>query len=415
MSKKLILVMILIVILISTLTLLLTFNLLKREPRTFVVPDSYLTIQEAINKANEYDTIYVKAGIYYENVLIKKSLSLIGENKTATTIDGNKTSNYVIRILANNVRVEGFTVRNSGYNGISLYYSSKCIIMDNNMSWNFDNGVDVTGGGNNKVIQNIIDNNGLVGSGAGVSLTYSENNMIANNIISNTKGPGPGVELSDTSNNTIARNQLTRNSAGILFSRDALRTKVIYNVIINNRVAFGGPSSNGTFIGNNFINNTVPIGFYEPPNMWDDGYPSGGNYWSDYTGKDLFSGPYQNETGSDGIGDTPRYADNYPLMGMFSDFNATSEHRVQTISNSTISDFQFNSTAIRFNVSGENGTTGFCRVRIPTALLNDTYKVFVNSTRVPHTLLRCSSSTYNYLYFAYNHSTQEVVIVPEFP
>jgi len=54
-------------------------------------------------------------------------------------------------------------------------------------------------------------------------------------------------------------------------------------------------------------------------NTWDNGYPSGGNYWSNYTDADLYSGPYQNETGSDGIGDTPyvidaENQDNYPLM-----------------------------------------------------------------------------------------------------
>jgi hypothetical protein len=57
-------------------------------------------------------------------------------------------------------------------------------------------------------------------------------------------------------------------------------------------------------------------------NAWDDGYPSGGNYWSDYTGVDLRKGPYQNETGSDGIGDTPYSidsdnADRYPLMNLW--------------------------------------------------------------------------------------------------
>lgn len=56
-------------------------------------------------------------------------------------------------------------------------------------------------------------------------------------------------------------------------------------------------------------------------NIWDDGYPSGGNFWSDYTGTDNFSGPGQDIPGSDGIGDTP-YAfvgaqDNYPLMRPF--------------------------------------------------------------------------------------------------
>ena len=52
---------------------------------------------------------------------------------------------------------------------------------------------------------------------------------------------------------------------------------------------------------------------------WDDGYPSGGNYWSNYAGADLYSGPDQNITGSDGIIDTPYdvnvYSrDHYPLM-----------------------------------------------------------------------------------------------------
>ena len=51
----------------------------------------------------------------------------------------------------------------------------------------------------------------------------------------------------------------------------------------------------------------------------DDGHPSGCNYWKDYTGTDFYSGPYQNETGSDGIGDTPyvideNNTDHYPLM-----------------------------------------------------------------------------------------------------
>jgi len=134
----------------------------------------------------------------------------------------------------------------------------------------------------------------------------------------------------------------------------------------------------------------------------------------------LLGGPYQNETGSDGIGDTAHVidannTDNYPLMGMFSDFKATSEYHVQTICNSTISDFQYNGTAISFNVTGETDTTGFCRICIPRALMNETYQVFVNCTEVQCNLLPCSNTTHSYLYFTYNHSTQEVVIIPEFP
>jgi len=152
----------------------------------------------------------------------------------------------------------------------------------------------------------------------------------------------------------------------------------------------------------------------------DAGYPLGGNYWDDYNGADLFSGQYQNETGSDGIGDTAytidvNNQDNYPLMGMFSDFKATSEYRVQTICNSSISDFHFNGTAICFNVTGIDYTTGFCRICMPRALMNETYKVFVNGTEVQCNLLPCSNTTHSYLYFTYNHSTQEVIIIPEFP
>jgi hypothetical protein len=152
----------------------------------------------------------------------------------------------------------------------------------------------------------------------------------------------------------------------------------------------------------------------------DAGYPLGGNYWDKYNGADLFSGQYQNETGSDGIGDTeytiwPKKTDNYPLMGMFSDFKATSECHVQTICNSSISDFHFNGTAICFNVTGEDASTGFCRICVPRALMNETYKAFVNGTEVPSNLLPCSNTTHSYLYFTYNHSTQEVIITPEFP
>jgi hypothetical protein len=82
-------------------------------------------------------------------------------------------------------------------------------------------------------------------------------------------------------------------------------------------------ASNNTIYHNNFINNTqqaqVTPGHAD---VWDHGYPSGGNYWSDYNGTDSYSGPHQNETGSDGIGDTPytidgNNTDRYPLVKPF--------------------------------------------------------------------------------------------------
>mgnify|MGYP001039313996 CR=1 FL=1 len=51
-------------------------------------PADFPTIQEAINAANDGDTIFVHGGIYYENIVVNKSVSLIGENRSTTIIDG---------------------------------------------------------------------------------------------------------------------------------------------------------------------------------------------------------------------------------------------------------------------------------------------------------------------------------------
>jgi len=171
---------------------------------------------------------------------------------------------------------------------------------------------------------------------------------------------------------------------------------------------------------NNFINNSKHVVSDKQPNTWDYGFPSGGNYWSESIGVDMFTGLDQNETGSDGIQDIMHFIDennrdNYPLAGMFHDFNADSGYCVRTISNSSVSAFQFNGTAITFNICGENGTIGFCRVCIPTTLMNGTYRVFVNGIELSHIFLTFSNSTCSYLYFNYDHSTKEVVIIPEFP
>jgi len=78
------------------------------------------------------------------------------------------------------------------------------------------------------------------------------------------------------------------------------------------------------------VNNTDQIvdSYWENPshpqsiNVWDDGYPSGGNYWSDHNDTDVYSGPHQNETGPDGISDIPYEIDRdnvdyYPLMSSY--------------------------------------------------------------------------------------------------
>jgi parallel beta-helix repeat protein len=117
-----------------------------------------------------------------------------------------------------------------------------------------------------------------------------------------TNNPGYAIYLSESYNTTLVDNIITRNS---------------YIVIQIHT------SGNNSIYHNNFIDNTGTISVYGSfNNSWDDGYPSGGNYWSDYVGVDIKNGSGQDLPGSDGIGDTPyvidvNNRDRYPLMNPY--------------------------------------------------------------------------------------------------
>jgi len=113
------------------------------------------------------------------------------------------------------------------------------------------------------------------------------------------------------------------------------------------------------------------------------------------------------------------------LMGVFNVYSApfplSQVNSVTVISNSTITGFlvpislENLGLSISFNATGEQGSTGFCRVSIPTTVMNGTCHVFLNGTEIPYTLLPCSNADVSYLYFVYTHSTEQITIIPEFP
>jgi parallel beta-helix repeat protein len=142
----------------------------------------------------------------------------------------------------------------------------------------------------------------------------------------NLTNNSPGILLWSTTNSIVTLCNITKNYGGILLQDSSSSNSIAGNNIENNDYAGIElvVSSGNSLFHNNIINNineTVTIVSWG--NIWDDGYPSGGNYWSDYNGTDLYSGQYQNETGSDGIGDTPYTIDTtnidwYPLMQPYS-------------------------------------------------------------------------------------------------
>jgi hypothetical protein len=117
-------------------------------------------------------------------------------------------------------------------------------------------------------------------------------------------------------------------------------------------------------------------------------------------------------------------------MGTFHDYTITMPRTldIEIISNSTISDvgapiwlssptqyLKPGEHLLLFYVSGYPGTTGFCRVTVPRSLLNETYTVLVDGQPIIATELAGSNSTHAYLYFTYQHSEHQVIIVPEYP
>jgi parallel beta-helix repeat protein len=366
----------------------LAFNIqpTKSEPTTIIVPDDYEKIQWAIDNASNGDIIFVRTGTYYEHVVLSKSVLLIGEDKDSTVIDGSE-SYHVVRITADYVTITNFTIRNSRHqyaddSAIRIDRHSHNIIKGN-MILNSLVSIYLNNAHNNTICDNeiiapsqwytiwlkqshhnIIQKNLITNnSGSGIILwssnwnTVNGNNVTGiptlptangqgivlyagshSNVVSNNRlvyNKYSGVSLMESEGNVIQDNIMEHNYLGIYSWKSS---NIIHRNTVSNNDWYGIilSQSNGSIIyHNNFLNNRVS-GSPAYDNTWDDGYPSGGNYWSDYTGSDLYGGLYQNETGSDGIGDTPyvideNNRDHYPLMSPWEIPAAVEEEKEEAI------------------------------------------------------------------------------------
>jgi nitrous oxidase accessory protein len=214
-----------IVLALACLTVLLAatggvfFSPSTKASTVITVPTDYPTIQEAVNAANLGDTVKVLAGTYYEHVVVNKSISLMGENCTAVVVDGDNGSNNVFSVVADNVSICGFTIRN-GHNGVFVE-GENCSISGNVITGNKGdpNGLFPAGDGillNYTIHARIYDNSitsnggGMPGLwwGNGIECFHSWYNWISSNNVSHNEVSGIGVF---GSNNTIDNNILTGN------------------------------------------------------------------------------------------------------------------------------------------------------------------------------------------------------------
>ena len=372
------------------------------------VPMDYPTIQQAVDHANLGDTILVQNGTYYEHILINKSLSLIGEDRDLTVVDGNGTGN-VISINASNVIVEGFTVMRSGKNaedsGIHVEHSGSVIIANNSIR-DSTNGISSILSNNNTISGNVFVANTFYA----VYLSSSGGNIVSDNVISDNY---VGVFLFSSTANVVTRNTASDNDYGIFLYSS------IDNMISGNNISsndYGGIylafSSNNTIYHNN-LNNLIQASS-DLVNSWN--YSGEGNFWSDYNRQDL---------NGDGIGDeayviSSNNRDGCPLMGIFLSLAVAFEgelYHIGVISNSTISGFRFEigtetgNRIIHLNATNSGGATGVCRITIPTAFMSYPYFVLANGEEISPTTIVSSNQTQVTLYFTYVLTDQIITII----
>jgi parallel beta-helix repeat protein len=227
-------------------------------------------------------------------------------------LDGNIYSDSEgIVVERNNIILEGagHTIQGSGGGGAGIYLFER----------------------SNVTIKNLIVTAHLYG----VYLKQcSDIAILGSSMTNNTHG----ILLSASSYNNISNTNVTNNYDGISLLSFSNNNTITGCRITGNNGAIGNGiyfylSSNNLIYHNIFYGNTIHVydaawdcadpGLILPSiNQWDISYPSGGNYWSNYTGSDLYKGLYQNVTGSDGIGDTPytidrNNRDRYPHINSY--------------------------------------------------------------------------------------------------
>jgi parallel beta-helix repeat protein len=339
------------------------------------VPDDYPTIQEAINHADDGDTIVVKAGTYYENVIVNKRLTIESQSGAETTIVRTaepETQKTVFEITANSVELTGFTIKDSttrtiqgdpynpssyvdacgiytvtctgtkitrnivknNFEGIVFADCSDILVSENRITGNIHEGIRLAYSTSATVIKNNIIGNHFPKLSTATGLvfyhcsnsTVTENQIVANNngaVVNNshditvssnniTDNEFHGLNLVSSYGNTVFGNTMKKNTYGICPS-GSTNTQIYENILQENEDGIACYGASNNFVYHNcFINNSRQVSNFHGTET--NSYDNG--Y---YSGGNYWSDYNGVDYNGDGIGETPyiideNNRDNYPLM-----------------------------------------------------------------------------------------------------
>jgi parallel beta-helix repeat protein len=279
--------------------------------------------------------IYLESSSSNNNITSNKAsnnaygIHLSSSSNNTITNNNASTNSYIgISLTTSNFNsITNNTASTNLYFGICLRTTNNNTISKNNASANYRDGIRLENSSNNNITHNTVSSNINY---YGILLQYSTSNTIVNNSATNN---ALGIYLYYSSSNTITNNTASSNLRGIFLlnsgsntiSNNTVSSNTNYgiwlytsnnNIIVNNTASnnnygiyLSDYSSSNSIYHNNIIGNTNQASD-DGTNQWNNGYPSGGNYWSDWTSPD---------GNSDGFVDNPRLItggsnkDNWPF------------------------------------------------------------------------------------------------------
>ena len=217
----------------------------------------YTTIQDAVNNANNNNTIIVYSGTYTENVIVDKSLKIISESSMPdNTIIQAANPNYpIFNVSANNVTIDGFSIIEASGDdmGIGIFlWEVQYNEISNNKLTNNNVGIFIGNSSHNRLNKNDVSNSNT----SGIFLAFSNNNVIESEIASFSNLSG--ICLWNSSSNkiydTIAN---SNNYIGIIIGNFSNNNELYNNTVMNNAIGLNINQSINNFIYNNNFNNTI--------------------------------------------------------------------------------------------------------------------------------------------------------------